>query len=124
MSAKRNRRADLWFKISIASGLLLALTSVVVAVVTYRFVAGHLSLDHLNREAGKYASILEYKAQEEAVGTPAELAVLLQGVLREEADEVAWLRVLGRGGGLVAEAGGGQSGVFDERALQDVLELR
>lgn len=84
MRKQLGRHANFWFKSSVAGGLLLALISVGVAVATYRYVAGHLALDHLNREAGRYAAVLEYRAQEEAVKTSAELTALLQGLADQE----------------------------------------
>ena len=105
------------------AGLLLALISVGVAISTYRFVAGHLALDHLNREAGRYAAVLEYRAQEE-VGTPAELTELLESLLQEDSRKVAWFRVLERSGEIIAESGEGQRDVFDEEDRQQVLDLR
>ena len=114
----------LWFKVGVASGLLLALGSVLVAVVTYRFVAGHLALDHLTREAGRYAAVLEYRAQEEGVETPEQLTALLQEVLGDDEGRIAWIRILDRRGGTVAEADDDGRGAFEGREFQDVLELR
>ncbi len=114
----------LWFKLGVASGLLLALVSVVVAVATYRFVAGHLALDHLTREAGRFAAVLEYRSREEGVETPAQLTVLLEEVLGPDEDKVAWLRILDRHGATLAETDDNRRGTFDRQDLRDVLELR
>lgn len=104
---------------------MLALVSVGVAVVTYRFVAGHLAVDHLNREAGRYAAILEYRAQDEGIETPEQLAALLSDVRRESTSEVAWLRVLDREGNAIARYGDSPlRETFDAQSIRDVLEMR
>ncbi len=112
------------FRSVVAVGFLLALTSLVVAVATYRFVAGHLALDHLNREAGRYAAVLEYRAQEEAVRSSAELVALLEEYQKQQARQIAWLRVVRRDGEMLAEAGEVPRAVFAEQELRDVLEFR
>lgn len=123
MQGSLNRTTRLWFRISVVAGVLVAVISVGVAVATYRFVTGHLAVDHLNREAGRYAAVLEYRAKDQA-GTPAELADLLDSLLQEDSSQIAWFRVLGRGGDVVAEAGEVQQSVFAEEDYQQVLEMR
>ncbi len=117
--------ANLWFKGMVAGGFVLALVSVGIAVGTYRFVAGHLAMDHLNREAGRIAAILEYRCRVDGVESPEQLAGLLGNVLEQTEAEVAWIRALDREGRVVAQSGDDvQQNSFDERDLRDVLDLR
>lgn len=122
---KKNWRDNLRFKAAVAGGVVLAFVSAGVSVWTFVFVSRHQALDHLGGEAGRIAGILEYRAQDQGIQTIGQLNELLQQAEQREPGKVAWLRVVDREGGTIAQSGSvPEHASFSDQETQDVLVLR
>ena len=108
----------LWFRCSIAIGLLLSVLLVVETLVTYRYVERDLVREEAQREAGRRIRSIERAARLTGTGS-SNLGPVLHEVAHENPNQIAWIRVLGRDGHLVAA-----SGRVDEATKYSQDELR
>ncbi len=124
MTKPKSPRAYFLFRASVIAGFTLALISAGIAFSTFLFVSQHLAVDHLNREAGRYAAMLEYEGQEKDIETLSQLDELLRDMQRREERQVAWFRVINRKGATIAQSGIPSVEAFSDQDLDDVLEMR
>ena len=98
------KRRYLWFKLSVAFGLMLGLLLLVQTVMTYRYVAHSLIRQEAEREAERRLASIGRAARltgsrQSATQTP----VLLEQV-HEAPAQIAWIRILNIDGRVIAES--------------------
>jgi serine phosphatase RsbU (regulator of sigma subunit) len=118
------RRRTRGLGLLLGAGLLLGLLLLLEAILTYRYVAGELVVDHLTAEAGRIVSRLEQRARADtAVGTHA-LERLLEHERAAQEGQVVWTRVARQDGTVIAAAGRAPDGVVDGETRRQILDER
>lgn len=113
-----------WIPAALVAGFLLGGSLLVEAVVTYRYVADHLALDHLKEEAGRVVSLVENRAGEQPPQHTEELESLLAQFQQEQAGDIAWMRIAGHDGEILARAGESDKNRVPEQVLQALFARR
>jgi Stage II sporulation protein E (SpoIIE) len=86
-------------------GLLLGIVLLVQTVGTYFYVAGALVRQEAQRDADRTASGLARAVRLSGANDSAHLAPILNELLRERPQLVAWIRIIAADGALLAQAG-------------------
>jgi len=94
----------LWFKISIAFGVLLGLVLLVQSVVTYRYVADSMVRQEAAREADRRFQSIGRAARLTGTRESAALTPVLHELVHENPQQIAWIRIVGLDGKVVAES--------------------
>jgi len=93
----------LWFKISIALGWLLGLLLLGQSVTTYWYVTSHLVRQEAVREAERRTQSINRAARLTDTRESATLTPILQELVREAPQQIAWIRILNAQGAVMAE---------------------
>lgn len=113
-----------WFRFSFVVGFALGVVLLGRIYITYRYVAGDLALDHLAMAAGLHVSRLEERARLDHVTTDDDAQRLLEAAVREQPEQLAWLRVADQTGRVRAAAGRPPQAPLDSSAIDDVVSMR
>src|SRR2546425_4651078 len=92
-----NERAKpkfLWFRLSIAFGLILGLLLLVQTVLTYHYVSRSLVRQEARREADRRLQSIGRAARLTGSREPTALAPVLHELVHEAASQIAWIRIL------------------------------
>jgi serine phosphatase RsbU (regulator of sigma subunit) len=93
----------LFFKLSVAFGLLLGLILLVDTVVTYRYVSHVLVRQEAQREAQRKALSIGRAARLTHATEPRELEAVLDELVRESPQEIDWIRIVAADGRVLAQ---------------------
>jgi len=113
-----------WFEVAIATGFLLGVVLLVESSLTYRYVTRHLVRDHLTWQAGQHLSLLENRASRLNVETQEQLRDLVREICEERAGHLAWIRITGAQGRVLAESGSPYGRGIARETIQILLEGR
>jgi hypothetical protein len=102
---QRINSTHLWFKCSIAIGLLLSVLLLLETLVTYRYVERDLVREEAQREASRRVRSIERTVRLTRTGESSDVGLVLRKVTHENPNEIAWIRVLGRDGHIVGATG-------------------
>jgi hypothetical protein len=94
----------LWFRISIAFGLVLALLLLAQTVVTYRYVSRSLVRLEAQREADRRMQSIGRAARLTGSRESSTLTPILHELVHEAASQIAWIRILNFDGKVLAES--------------------
>ncbi len=108
----------------LGAGFALGLLLLFEAILTYRYVASDLVVDHLTAEAGRIVSRLEQRARDEAEAGPDALQQLLEGERRRRGGLIVWIRVAGQDGEVIAAAGEAPAGPVEAETRGELLDRR
>jgi serine phosphatase RsbU (regulator of sigma subunit) len=95
----------LWFKASILLGGLLGLVLLVQSILTYRFVASSMVRLEAKRESDRKLQSLIRGARQAGNRDLATLRPLMDELISEAPQQIAWMRVLDMSGGELAHSG-------------------
>ena len=90
---------------AVVIGLALGLVLLVQTILTYYYVSGALVRQEAQRDADRTASGLARAVRLSGANDPAHLAPVVAELLRERPQRIAWIRVVGYDGRLLAESG-------------------
>jgi len=93
----------LLFKLSVAFGLLLGLILLAETVMTYRYVSSVLVRQEAQRDAQRKALSIGRAARLTHASEPHELEAVLDELVRESPQEIAWIRIVAADGRVLAE---------------------
>lgn len=102
----------LLFKLSIAFGLLLGLILLADTVMTYRYVSNVLVRQEAQREAQRKALSIGRAARLTHASEPQELEAVLDELVRESPQEIAWMRIVAADGRVLAQTAKARTGVI------------
>lgn len=102
MISGRVKPKFLWFRISIGLGVLLAMLLLVQTLATYYFVSRSLVRQEAARDANRRVQSITRLARQAGVVEPAKLTPILNELVREDSDQIAWIRILNFDGSVVA----------------------
>jgi len=94
----------LWFRLSIALGLLLGLLLLVQTILTYRYVSRSLVRLEAQREADRRMQSIGRAARLTGARESATLTPVLHELVHEAASQIAWIRILNFDGKVLAES--------------------
>lgn len=94
----------LWFRLSIALGLLLGLLLLVQTVRTYHYVSQSLVRQEAQREADRRMQSIARAARLTGSREPASLTPVLHELVHEAPQHIAWIRILNIDGKVLAES--------------------
>lgn len=94
-----------WFKASIALGLLLGLVLLLQSVVTYRLVSSIMVRQEAKREADRKMQAIIRGTRQAGDRDLATIRPLMDELLKEAPQQIAWLRVLDTTGKEIAASG-------------------
>ncbi len=118
------RRRGIWFKSAIGAGFALAAFLLARSFSTYRYVTGHLLVDHLAGEAADNLSAVERSARELDVRDRDELEKLLGEVRTEHAGQIAWFRIAEQRGDVLAATDAAPPAPLRKQTLDEILGFR
>ena len=95
----------LWFKVSLAVGSVLGLVLLYQSFSTYYQVSRGLVIEDLRREASRQADSLVRLARESGIREPAELGDVLEEILQESPNKIAWFQVIDAKGQVLLQKG-------------------
>ena len=101
MASQEKVAGYFWVKVSIAFGLILGLLLLAQTVGTYRYVSRSMVRQEAQSEADRKATALGRSRSRDA----ALLTTTIDDLIREEPTKIAWMRVLGTDGKVIAEGG-------------------
>lgn len=99
------RRTDLWFRLSIAFGVLLGLVLLVQTISTYFVVYHRIVEEEARRLADQKRIAVERAERMSEVHDLAGLTPILSELTRESSRQIAWMRVMNSKGTEVAHSG-------------------
>ncbi len=99
------KRRYFWFKASIVLGLLLGLVLLVQSVLTYTFVARILVRQEAKREADRKMQAIIRGSRPAANRDTATLHPLMDELVKEAPQQIAWMRILDTAGKQIVESG-------------------
>lgn len=95
----------IWFKLALVLGSLLGILLLVQSIQTYLQVSRGLVMSELRREAQRQVSVLQREAVRQGLREPAELAPILEDMIQEAPNKIAWIRLIDANGNVLAQAG-------------------
>ena len=102
MISQRVKPKFLWFRISIAIGVLLGLLSLGQTLATYHYVSRNLVRQEAGREAERRIQALARAARAAGTEESNKLTPTLNELVRESPEQLAWIRIIGPDGKVVA----------------------
>jgi serine phosphatase RsbU (regulator of sigma subunit) len=105
------RSQYLFFKLSVVFGLLLGLILLADTVITYRYVSNVLVRQESKREAQRKALSIGRAARLTHASDPQELEAVLDELVRESPQEIAWIRIVAADGRVLAQTLKARTGV-------------
>src|SRR5476651_237690 len=99
MASQEKVAGYFWVKVSIAFGLILGLLLLAQTVGTYRYVSRSMVRQEAQSEADRKATALGRPRSRDA----ALLTATIDELIKEEPTKIAWMRVLGTDGKVIAE---------------------
>ena len=102
MISQRVKPKFLWFRISIAFGVLLGLLLLAQTLATYHYVSRNLVRQEAGREADRRMQAIARAARQTGSDELAKLTPTLNELVRESPEQLAWIRILGSDGKMVA----------------------
>jgi serine phosphatase RsbU (regulator of sigma subunit) len=103
LNAMKHRPRYLFFKLSVALGLLLGLILLTETVATYHYVAGVMVHQEAQREAQRRALSIGRAGRLTHARDPRELAPVLDELVRESPQQIAWIRIVDSDGEVLAD---------------------
>jgi serine phosphatase RsbU (regulator of sigma subunit) len=100
---RRVKPKYLWFKISIGFGMLLGVLLLVQSVLTYWYVTSNLVRQEAVREADRRTQSINRAARLTGTRESADLAPILQELVHEAPQQIAWIRILNAEGTVLAQ---------------------
>lgn len=94
----------LWFKASVAFGVLLGLLLLLQTVLTYRFVSDGLVRQEAAREADRRMLSITRAARLMGASESVTLTPVLHELVHEAPQQIAWIRILNGRGDVIAES--------------------
>jgi hypothetical protein len=94
-----------WVKISIAFGLILGLLLLVQTVGTYRYVSRSMVRQEAQNEADRRALSMPRALRLTGSRDPASLGSVIEELIKEAPEKIAWMRILSTDGKVVASGG-------------------
>ena len=119
---KRRRARGL--ALVLVAGFALGLLLLIEAILTYRYVASDLVVDHLTARAGDIVSRLEQRARDEAAAGPEALQYVLERERLEPGSPLVWIRIAEQSGEVISAVGEVPAGPVDTEMLEAILERR
>jgi serine phosphatase RsbU (regulator of sigma subunit) len=114
-----------WFKASIVLGVLLGLVLLAQSVLTYRFVASSMVRLEAKREADRRLQALIRATRLGGRRDVATLHPVMDELLSEAPQQIAWIRILDMSGKTLAESGKAEGApVYDRARLDKLVEDR
>ena len=101
----------LFFKLAVVFGLLLGLILLADTVITYRYVSNVLVRQEAQREAQRKALSIGRAARLTHASDPHELEAVLDELVRESPQEIAWIRIVAADGRVLAQTSKARNGV-------------
>jgi len=95
----------LWFRITIGFGVLLGLLLLVQTLLTYRFVSRSLIHQEASRDAVRRVQSIGRLSRQGNIDETAKLGPILNELIREDPDQIAWIRILNFDGKVLASGG-------------------
>lgn len=105
MMSERVKPKFLWFRISIGFGILLALLLLGQTLVTYRFVSRSLIRQEAGRDAERRIQAITRAARQAGVTETSKLTAILSDLVKEDPEQIAWIRILNFDGKVLSTAG-------------------
>jgi serine phosphatase RsbU (regulator of sigma subunit) len=105
MISERVKPKLLWFRLSIGFGGLLALLLLAQTLATYNFVSRSLIRQEAVRDADRRVQTITRMARQAAVTEPAKLTAILNELVKDDADQIAWIRIINFEGRVLAAGG-------------------
>lgn len=96
----------LWFRISIGFGVLLGLLLLAQTVATYHYVSRNLVRQEAGRDAGRRMQAITRAARQAGSEESSKLGPILNELVKEDAEQLAWIRIIGNDGKVVASSDG------------------
>lgn len=119
------RRTYFWFKASIVLGMLLGLVLLAQSVLTYRYVANSMVRLEAKREADRKLQALIRGSRNAGNRDVATLYPLMEELLKEAPQQIAWMRVLNMAGKeIVASGKTAGAPVYTAASLDKLVEDR
>ena len=94
----------LWFRISIGFGVLLGLLLLAQTVATYHYVSRNLVRQEAGRDAVRHIQAITRAARQAGNEESAKLGPILNEIVKEDADQLAWIRIVGNDGKVIASS--------------------
>jgi serine phosphatase RsbU (regulator of sigma subunit) len=119
------KRRYLPFKAAIALGALLGLVLVLQTVLTYRYVSGLMVRQEAKREADRKMQALIRESRPSGSRSVAALRPLMDELVKEAPQQIAWMRVLDMTGKPLTESGkAGEAPGYAANTLDKIVEDR
>ena len=119
------KRGYFWFKASITLGILLGLVLLLQTIWTYRFVANSMVRIEAKRESDRKLQALIRGSRSADNRTTATLSPLMDELIREAPQQIAWMRILDVSGREVVRIGKADSAPkYDADTLDKIVEDR
>jgi serine phosphatase RsbU (regulator of sigma subunit) len=99
----KRRPRYLFFKLSVALGLLLGFVLLTETVATYHYVSGVLVHQEAQREAQRRALSIGRAGRLTHAQDPRQLAPVLDELVRESPQQIAWIRIVATDGEILAD---------------------
>ena len=94
----------LWFRISIGFGVLLGILLLAQTVATYHYVSRNLVRQEAGRDAVRHIQAITRAARQAGNEESAKLGPILNEIVKEDADQLAWIRIVGNDGKVIASS--------------------
>jgi hypothetical protein len=111
-------------RLIMAAGFILGALLFFKTFAGYRYVTGHLILDHLAGEAGSFVSELEGIVRTLDPADADELEAVLSKFVSESTPQVAWVAIADRNGHVVASSAGRPGGDLDPAVVAGIYEVQ
>jgi serine phosphatase RsbU (regulator of sigma subunit) len=96
------RPKSLLFQIAAATGAGLAVLLMIETLLTYRYVGTRMARDQALLQAHEEASSLEHQLQREQINTQEGLREIVDRIVEDRNDEIAWMTVMNASGSVLA----------------------
>ncbi len=96
----------LWFRLSIGFGVLLGLLLLAQPLATYHYVSRNLVRQEAGREAGRRMQAVSRVTRQAGNEDSAKLGPALTELVKEDPDQIAWIRILNMEGKVLAATDG------------------
>jgi len=112
-----------FFKASIVIGVLLGLLLLVQTVTTYRYVANSIVRQEAQREADRKVQMVMRAARASQMRDPAALRPVIDELLKESPQQIAWVRVLNPDGAVIAQSGKTDAALsYSSESIRKILQ--
>lgn len=105
LSRSLHLKPNVWFSISIAAGVLLAVLLLFQCARTYLYVGRVLIPREAEREAERKAGSVSAAARTGNLHDPHDLTPILTEMVHEAPEQIAWMRIMNQDAEVLAEAG-------------------